>query len=137
MVYSLRTQFLYYIYCTLLAHLSYTAHIQQLLNILYYTTLYILPHLYSHYLIHLYYHMHNCILCITLYIYIRDRFLHYIVIYTTHYICTLPYIQYYTLYTLGYTGFYKGFSANLVRGVGGALLLVGYDEGKVIIMTFY
>lgn len=28
----------------------------------------------------------------------------------------------------GISGLYAGFSANLVRSVGGALLLVGYDE---------
>ena len=33
----------------------------------------------------------------------------------------------------GIKGFYSGLSVNLVRGVGGALLLVGYDEVKVII----
>lgn len=33
----------------------------------------------------------------------------------------------------GVKGFYSGLSVNLVRGVGGALLLVGYDEVKLIL----
>ena len=52
-----------------------------------------------------------------------------------HHYTTLKHILYTYIYV--YTGFYKGFSANLVRGVGGALLLVGYDEGKVRIMTLH
>lgn len=35
----------------------------------------------------------------------------------------------------GLRGFYVGYSANLIRGVGGALLLVGYDEVKPIFKT--
>jgi solute carrier family 25 (adenine nucleotide translocator) protein 4/5/6/31 len=35
--------------------------------------------------------------------------------------------------TEGLKGFYSGLSVNLVRGVGGALLLVGYDEVKKIV----
>ena len=30
----------------------------------------------------------------------------------------------------GIRGFYVGYSANFIRGIGGALLLVGYDEVK-------
>ena len=35
----------------------------------------------------------------------------------------------------GFRGFFVGYSANLIRGVGGALLLVGYDEVKPIFKT--
>lgn len=36
----------------------------------------------------------------------------------------------------GFKGFYVGFTANLVRGVGGALLLVGYDEVQKLFRSF-
>ena len=32
--------------------------------------------------------------------------------------------------TEGYRGFYRGYAANILRGAGGALLLVLYDEIK-------
>lgn len=32
----------------------------------------------------------------------------------------------------GFRGLFKGLSANLVRGAGGSLLLVGYDEIKKV-----
>jgi Mitochondrial carrier protein len=33
----------------------------------------------------------------------------------------------------GVRGLYHGLSVNLVRGVGGAILLVGYDEAKALL----
>ena len=33
----------------------------------------------------------------------------------------------------GWRGFFTGFGANLVRGFGGALLLVGYDEVQALL----
>ena len=35
----------------------------------------------------------------------------------------------------GLVGFYSGLSVNLVRGIGGALLLVGYDEMKIMLRS--
>ena len=36
----------------------------------------------------------------------------------------------------GFKGFYVGFTANLVRGIGGAFLLVGYDEVQKLFRGF-
>ncbi len=37
----------------------------------------------------------------------------------------------------GVKGFYRGLSANLMRGVGGAALLVTYDEMKVFVHSLF
>jgi hypothetical protein len=34
---------------------------------------------------------------------------------------------------IGIRGFYQGLTANIFRGVGGALLLVGYDEAQKMV----
>ena len=125
MVYSLRTQFLYYIYCTLLAHLSYTAHIQQLLNFLCYTTLCILPHLYSHYL---HYHMHYCILCITLYIY--EICFYTTLLYILHIIYAPYHIYYTTLYIHVYIRILQGLLCEPGPGRGRGLAAGGLRRGK-------
>jgi len=36
----------------------------------------------------------------------------------------------------GFKGFYAGYSAHLVRGIGGAFLLVGYDEVQKLLRSF-
>ena len=33
----------------------------------------------------------------------------------------------------GVRGLYHGLSVNLIRGIGGAILLVGYDEAKALL----